>query len=290
MYDEILHEDLSAQNHAQIQQHRLHSSRHARRLPATHFSERGIILNDQTILRVKMCPPVSPTSAKREHLAAMNIAPYIDHTLLRADATLEDIRTLCSEAVASGFAAVCIPPVFVREAKQQVGDSGVLVSTVVGFPFGYHLPAVKTTEAEMAIMSGADELDMVINITALKSGDWRALETEVREVLEVVKLSSKRLKVIIESGILTEDELQKCCALYGRFNIDYLKTSTGYAAAGASVATVRALRDALPLHIAIKASGGIRSYAFAKELIDAGATRLGCSASMQILDESRSEA
>jgi deoxyribose-phosphate aldolase len=218
----------------------------------------------------------------------MNIAPFIDHTLLRPDTTSAEIQVLCQEAVAAGFAAVCVPPVFIREAKHHLGDTTVALATVIGFPFGYHLTAVKSAEAELAILSGADELDMVINLAALKSGDWRTLETEIRELLEIVKLSSRRLKVIIESGMLTAGELEQCCEFYGRFNIDFIKTSTGYTGTGATVEAVRTLRSLLPAHIAIKASGGIRSYAFAKELIDAGAARIGSSASMQILKEAQS--
>lgn len=215
----------------------------------------------------------------------MHIAGYIDHTLLRADATSGDIQKLCEEALDAGFATVCVPPVYVREAAGMLRDSEVKVGTVIGFPLGYHLSSVKATEAELAIVSGADELDMVVNLAALKSGAWHTLETEVRDVLEVAKLRGKRLKIIIESGILTQDELERSCALYGRFNIDFLKTSTGFAATGATVVAVRTMKALLPLHIAIKASGGIRSYAFAKELIDAGATRIGASASIQILTE-----
>jgi deoxyribose-phosphate aldolase len=126
---------------------------------------------------------------------------------------------------------------------------------------------------------------MVANITAIKNGDWRSLESEVREMLETVKLRGALLKVIVESGILSEEELKRCCDLYSRFNIDFLKTSTGFAAAGATVEAVRLMRAQLPAHIAIKASGGIRSWAFAKELLDAGATRLGCSASLHIMQE-----
>jgi deoxyribose-phosphate aldolase len=218
----------------------------------------------------------------------MNIAPYIDHTALRQDTTAANIAQLCEEARTHGFAAVCIPPVYVHQASAALAESGVKVATVVGFPFGYHLPMVKTSEAELAIMGGATELDMVANISAIKSGDWRVLETEIREVLEVVKLRGARLKLIIESGILSDEELQRCCELYARFNIDYLKTSTGFAKSGASVETVKRMRELLPQHIAIKASGGIRSYAFAKELLDAGATRLGCSASVQIVQEAQS--
>jgi deoxyribose-phosphate aldolase len=215
----------------------------------------------------------------------MNPASLIDHTLLRQDTTSTDIQQLCEEAISYGFAAVCVPPVYVQEAASLLKETSVKVATVIGFPFGYHIPMVKTTEAELAIMSGATELDMVANIAAIKSGKWRSVETEIREVLEVVKLRGARLKLIIESGILTQEELRQCCELYGRFNIDFLKTSTGYAATGATVEAVRAMRTLLPDHIAIKASGGIRSWAFAKELLDAGATRLGCSASVQIMRE-----
>jgi deoxyribose-phosphate aldolase len=216
----------------------------------------------------------------------VNIAPYIDHTLLRQDATRQEIDQLCEEAKAAGFAAVCIPPVYVRQAAEALEGSGINVATVIGFPFGYHMPSVKAAEAEMAIMGGAAELDMVINIAALKSGDWKALELEVREMLEVVKLAGRKLKVIVESGILSQEELQRCCELYSRFTIDYMKTSTGFVGAGASLEAVKIMRELLPAYIGIKASGGIRSFAFAKELIEAGATRLGCSSSMQILQES----
>lgn len=218
----------------------------------------------------------------------MPFASCIDHTMLRPETTSADIKNLCSEALDARFAAVCVPPVFVREAAQLMSGSGVKIATVVGFPFGYHLTAVKAAEAELAILGGADELDMVINLSALKSGDWRTLETEIREILEIVKLSGKGLKVIIESGILSPAELEQCCSFYGRFHIDFLKTSTGYAAAGATLEAVQAMRRLLPGHVAIKASGGIRSYEFARQLLGAGATRIGTSASVQILAEAKS--
>ena len=177
-------------------------------------------------------------SKKRQFAALMNLAPYIDHTLLRPDATTQEIIKLCSEAIDADFAAVCVPPYFVREAARQLEGKAPKLATVIGFPFGYSLATVKATEAEMAILSGADELDMVINIAALKSGDWRTLETEIREILEIVKLRGKKLKVIVESGMLSEEELSRCCEFYGRFYIDYLKTSTGYAATGATLVAV----------------------------------------------------
>lgn len=219
----------------------------------------------------------------------MNPAAFIDHTLLRQEATATDIRQLCEEAKTYGFAAVCVPPSYVREAAAALRDCSINVATVIGFPFGYHLPMVKTTEAELAIMGGATELDMVANIGAIKSKEWRILETEIREMLEVAKLRGVKLKVIIESGILTKEELKQCCELYSRFNIDFLKTSSGFAKTGATVEAVGTMRALLPQHIAIKVSGGIRTWAFAKELIAAGATRIGCSASVQIMREAASE-
>ncbi|MBS1644580.1 MAG: deoxyribose-phosphate aldolase [Bacteroidetes bacterium] len=213
------------------------------------------------------------------------LASYIDHTILKQDTTLTDIHRICDEARQAGFAAVCVPPIFVHESAQKLTGCSVKVATVIGFPFGYHLPAIKAAEAEMAIIGGADELDMVAQIGAIKSGNWKALELEVREVLEVVKMSGKKLKVIVESGILTDEELIHCCELYSRFNIDFLKTSTGYAAAGASIHAVQLMRQHLPERIGIKASGGIKTLKFAQELLAAGATRIGCSASLQILAE-----
>jgi len=216
----------------------------------------------------------------------MNIAPYIDHTILKQETTTANVIQLCAEAVDAGFKAVCIPPFYVTEAVRHLKDTGVKVATVIGFPFGYSLSAMKAEEAELAMMGGADELDMVINIGALKSGNSKLLESEIGNVLEVVKLRGKVIKVIVESGILTDQELEQVCQLYSHYDIDFMKTSTGFAATGATVKAVQTMRKLLPERIAIKASGGIRTYAFAKELIDAGATRLGCSAGLQIVAES----
>lgn len=217
----------------------------------------------------------------------MNLASYIDHTNLRQEATLSDMHRLCDEAIQAKFAAVCVPPIYVHECAKRLAGSGIAVATIVGFPFGYHLPSVKAAEAEMAIIGGADELDMVAQIGSIKSGNWKALELEVREVLEVVKMSGKKLKVIIESGILSDEELMGCCQLYSRFNIDFLKTSTGLAAVGATVRAVEMMRANLPERMGIKAAGGIKTFALAQALIAAGATRLGCSASIQLLAEAQ---
>lgn len=213
----------------------------------------------------------------------MNIAPYIDHTILKPTTLLADIETLCSEAKKYGFAAVCVPPNFVKKAKALTAGSGVKVATVIGFPFGYSAVEAKIAEILLAIVDGVDELDVVINISAIKNGDWMYLADEINHIMPIIRSKNKVIKIIIESGILTDDEIIKCCEIYGIAGIDYLKTSTGYAEKGATVEAVKLFRLHLPANIQIKASGGIRDYAFAKQLVDAGATRLGCSAGVAIV-------
>jgi deoxyribose-phosphate aldolase len=215
------------------------------------------------------------------------IAPHIDHTLLKPVCNSTDIHKLCGEAIKYGFAAVCVPPFVVRQAVLELRNSPVKTATVIGFPMGYSSAASKMTEAKEAITDGADELDVVINLIALKNGDWIYLEKEMRELAGLIHDKRKIIKVIVESGSLTPDELIRCCAIYGRMDIDFMKTSTGYAEKGASASDVQIMRKELPAHVKIKASGGIRHYAFAMELIAAGADRLGCSASIQILEEEK---
>lgn len=217
----------------------------------------------------------------------MNIASYIDHTLLSPTATLQDIIKLCEEAMAARFAAVCIPPYYVLQAYDLLKGTGVKVATVIGFPYGYSTTESKQKEIENALADGADELDMVHNLAALKSGDWNYLDRELTACTALMQSTGKKLKLIVESGVLTNDELKQCCTLYSDHAIDFLKTSTGYASVGATVQAVQYIRRHLKASISIKASGGIRSFAFAQELILAGADRLGCSASMKILEESK---
>ena len=185
------------------------------------------------------------------------------------------------------FAAVCVPPKFVANAKKMLDSSNVKIATVIGFPLGYSGTQIKLQEIEEALRKGADELDMVIDLSALKSGDFKRLEEEITTCLKPVYDAGKILKVIVESGILTENELRDCCNFYSNYNIDYMKTSTGYATTGATVEAVTIMRSILPVRTGIKASGGIRTCQSAMELIEAGAVRLGCSASMQIMKESR---
>ncbi|GAA4319886.1 deoxyribose-phosphate aldolase [Compostibacter hankyongensis] len=214
-----------------------------------------------------------------------HIASYIDHTLLAPFSTGADIANLCREALQYGFAAVCVPPYYVREAKQRCGESHVKTATVIGFPFGYSAIAAKAAEMTKAIAAGADELDMVVNLAALRNGDWSFLETEISAILPMVRENGRIIKLIIESGMLTEAEIIRCCDLYSRYPVHFLKTSTGYAEKGATVEAVRIMRKHLPPEIRIKASGGIRTFVQARAMLAAGAARLGCSAGVRIVKE-----
>ena len=215
----------------------------------------------------------------------MDIASYIDHTVLKPTTLIKDVEKICSEAMEYHFAAVCVPPLFVKKAKELLKDTSIKVATVIGFPFGYAAIEAKVAETILAIIDGADELDVVINISAIKNNDWQFLASEINAILPIIRKQKKVIKIIIESGILTDNEIIKCCDLYGAAGVDFLKTSTGYAEKGATVEAVQLLRRHLADNVQIKASGGIKTYTFAKQLIDAGATRLGCSSSIQIVGE-----
>ena len=215
----------------------------------------------------------------------MDIASYIDHTILKPTVTVSEIDRICHEAKEYHFAAVCIPPLFIKKAKEAVTGTNVKVATVIGFPFGYSAVEAKIAETILAIVDEVDELDVVINISAIKNNDWQFLANEINNIMPIIKNKNKVIKVIIESGILTNDEIIKCCDIYGVAGIDFMKTSTGYAEKGASIEAVILMRKHLPDTIQIKASGGIKSFNFAKQLIDVGATRLGCSSSIQIVKE-----
>ena len=208
---------------------------------------------------------------------------YIDHTILKPTCLVSDIEKLCAEAKQYDFAAVCVPPHFVKLAKEKLAGSTVQVATVIGFPFGYSATEAKIAEIILAMVDGADELDVVANISAIKNGDWTAIADEINHIMPIIRSKNKLVKIIIESGVLTDDEIIKCCDIYGIAGIDYLKTSTGYAEKGASVEAVKLFRKHLPDQVQIKASGGIRDYAAAKLMIAAGATRIGCSAGVAIV-------
>lgn len=213
----------------------------------------------------------------------MNLSSYIDHTILKPTTTLSEIEKLCKEAVDHQLAAVCIPPYFVAEAKGFCKDSDCKIATVIDFPFGYSDTKSKKTAIIEAIHNGADELDMVANIAAIKNGNWELLSVELSTVLQVIRLHNKTLKWIIESGDLTDVEVIKCCEIANLHQIDFLKTSTGYGTSGASIHSVQLMRKHLNPDIQIKASGGIKDQATAIAFIENGATRIGTSSALKIL-------
>jgi deoxyribose-phosphate aldolase len=215
----------------------------------------------------------------------MNIASYIDHTLLKPTATIQDIKKLCNEALEYGFCAVCVPPPLVKNARSVLQNSAIKTATVIGFPFGYSVARAKLAEAQQAIQDGVDELDIVINLVALKNNAWDYLRLEMESIVEAAHAHEKIVKVIIESGVLTDDEIIKCCDIYAGTGADFLKTSTGYAEKGATVEAVQLMRAHLPSTMSIKASGGIRTYQQAVQMVQAGAARLGCSASVAIVNQ-----
>ena len=214
----------------------------------------------------------------------MSVAKYIDHTILKSTTSLEEIKKICHEAKEYSFTTVCIPPYFVPKAFSLLQDSDIKIATVLGFPFGYNHYTAKAAEANQCIENGADELDMVMNIAAFKNKDFDYIKEEVQNILQITQGSNILLKIIIETGLLTNEEIIQCCELYKDYPVDFLKTSTGYAEKGASVEAVALMRQHLPQRIQIKASGGIKTFDFADALIKAGATRLGCSASVAIVN------
>lgn len=215
----------------------------------------------------------------------MKINSYIDHTILKPTVKISEIRNLCMEAMEHGFASVCVPPLFIKYAREILKEPTIKICTVIGFPFGYSAIEAKIAEIVLAIVDGADELDTVINITAVKNNDWQYLANEINTIMPIIRSKNKVIKVIIESGILHNEEIIKCCDIYGLAGVDFIKTSTGYAEKGASVGAIKLIKAHVTNHVKIKASGGIKTHAFAVELIEAGATRLGCSNSVEIVND-----
>ncbi|MCL2216312.1 MAG: deoxyribose-phosphate aldolase [Defluviitaleaceae bacterium] len=206
----------------------------------------------------------------------------IDHTLLKADATQEDIKALCKEAHTNGFMSVCVNASYVPLSRDLLRGSGVKVCTVVGFPLGATSTKTKVFEAKEAIENGASEIDMVIHIGAVKSGDWDYVKNDI-EALAIAVGGKALLKVIIETCLLTDEEKVRVCAICKMIGVDFVKTSTGMSTGGATVEDVSLMRKVVGSEIGVKASGGVRDAATAKAMVDAGATRLGTSSGVAIL-------
>ncbi len=217
----------------------------------------------------------------------MNIAQYIDHTLLRPDATVEYIVKLCEEARENDFYSVCVNPIWVPLCKEKLffNPSNVKVCSVVSFPLGASLSNMKAEEAHWSVYEGADEIDMVMNIGALKGNDWLLCGQDIETVRKMVPHTI--LKVIIETCLLTEKEKVAACQIAENFGANFVKTSTGFFPGGATVQDVALMYQTVRGRIGIKASGGIRTYETAKAMIEAGASRLGCSNSVAIVREAK---
>ena len=216
------------------------------------------------------------------------LASYIDHTLLKPDATAGQILELCDEAIHHGFACACVNPPFVRLAVDRLAGSPVKVCSVAGFPLGAHAPEIKALEARRAISDGAREIDMVINVGALKGGDDELVYRDIRAVVEACTDGEAICKVIIEAALLTDEEKVRACEAVKRAGADFVKTSTGFGPGGATVHDVALMAEAVRgTKMGVKAAGGIRGYADAKRMIQAGATRLGTSTGVRIIEEAR---
>lgn len=212
----------------------------------------------------------------------MKLNKYIDHTLLKPDASQEQIETLIEEAKKYDFASVCVNPTWVNFAAQALKATDVKVCTVIGFPLGANTPELKAFETSDAIQNGADEVDMVINIGALKSRNFDLVERDIRAVVEAAK--GTLVKVIIETCLLTDDEKVRACQIAQKAGTDFVKTSTGFSTGGATVEDVALMRKTVGPDMGVKASGGARSYEDALAFIKAGATRIGASSGVAIME------
>ena len=211
----------------------------------------------------------------------MNLNKYIYHTVLKADTSKAKVQQIIDEAIQYDFMSVCINPTWVSFAAKQLATTDVKVCTVIGFPLGANTSAVKAFEAADAIKHGADEVDMVINIGAAKDGDWDLVESDIQAVVDAS--GDVLTKVIIETSLLTDEEKIKACQAAVRAGADFVKTSTGFSTAGATVSDIALMRQTVGPDMGVKASGGVRSIADAQAMIDAGATRLGTSNGVDIM-------
>ncbi len=212
------------------------------------------------------------------------LAKYIDHTNLKALAAREDIKRLCEEAKVYGFYAVCVNPYRVKDAAEFLKGSDIKIASVVGFPLGATFTETKVQEAIMAVRNGANEIDMVMNIGAMKDGDYGVVERDIKEVVEAVHPMGAKVKVIIETCYLSDEEKIKACELAKNAGADFVKTSTGFGTAGAKVEDVKLMRSVVGNDMGVKAAGGIHNAKEAIAMIEAGATRIGASRSVQIIE------
>lgn len=213
----------------------------------------------------------------------MNYSKFIDHTNLKQDASINDIKTLCEEAIKFDFMSVCINPCFVKYAHDVLLDSEVKVCTVIGFPLGANTTKTKVYETKQALKDGADEIDMVINVSALKDKKYDYVKNEISKIKKVCK--NKILKVILETCLLTDEEIVKACELSLEAKADFVKTSTGFSKGGATVEAVALMRKTVGDKCGVKASGGVKTFEDMQKMVDAGASRIGTSSGVKLLEK-----
>ena len=219
----------------------------------------------------------------------VDLAKYIDHTMLKPDVTSEEIDQLCDEALEYGFASVCINPTWVKRSAERLRGSAVKVCTVIGFPLGANTSQVKALEARRALRDGAREVDMVINVGALKSGMNELVRKDIEQVVDAAHEGGAICKVILETALLTDEQKVIASALAKQAKADYVKTSTGFAGGGATIYDVALMRETVGPDMGVKASGGVRTLEDAEDMIAAGATRIGASAGVQIVSGTEGE-
>jgi deoxyribose-phosphate aldolase len=223
------------------------------------------------------------------HLPDIDIAGLIDHTILKPDAVRDDVLRICREALEYRFASVCVNPCWVPDVARELAGSEVKVCTVIAFPFGASLTETKAAETAATIRVGAQEIDMVMNIGALRSGDPESVQRDIAAVVQESHPYGAKVKVILETALLNDEQKVLACRLAQAAGADFVKTSTGFAAAGATVADIELMRRTVGPNIGVKASGGIRTLEDLKKMVAAGASRIGASASVQIVNASRTQ-
>ena len=225
-----------------------------------------------------------PYGAAAGELTRADLAAYIDHTLLKPEASEDAVRKICDEAKAYGFASVCVNPSYIRFVAGELAGTDVAPCCVIGFPFGTHTPEAKAAETAQAVADGAKEVDMVLNVGAVKSNDWALAERDIAAVVAAAD-GKAAVKVILETCLLTDEEKIRACQISERAGASFVKTSTGYSSGGATVHDVELMRSVVGDRLGVKASGGVRTCEDALAMIRAGANRLGASAGVKIVSE-----
>ncbi len=215
----------------------------------------------------------------------MILAEHIDHTCVKPDTSIADVEKLCNEAIEYNFSTVCVPPLFVKKAKEFTVEAVVKIATVTGFPFGYSAIEAKVAEIVLAIIDGADELEMQINTGAVKNNDWQFLATEINTIMPVIKSKGKKITVIFETGLMTDAEIITACDLYGAAGVDFIKAGTGTMENGLITDHLKLIRKHLAEIVGIKVATDIKNYSDAKKILNAGANRLSCNNSLMLLQD-----